>query len=172
MFAELGDAPRAMRIAGDQAVDLGRGPDHGHVTHPLPLSKYQKHLNGPRGSLTTSSARQGEVGDAGWQDRGAIVQAGVQGGRRCVYLRSHHQSANPAVPMTAVRAAETSNESAANLNQSVTVHNFQSAQLPRVRVLSRFFSEATALARSTLSQFFIGALTPAAARCGASTGRR
>jgi hypothetical protein len=53
MFAELGDAPRAMRIAGDQAVDqlLDAARTTAHVNHPLPLSKYQKHLNGPRGFL-------------------------------------------------------------------------------------------------------------------------
>jgi len=49
---------------------------------------------------------------------------------------SNHQSANPAVPMVAVMAVEINNESAANLIQSVTVHNFQSAQLPSVPLLS------------------------------------
>jgi hypothetical protein len=51
---------------------------------------------------------------------------------------SHHQSANPAVPMMAVMAIEINNESAANLIQSVTVHNFPSAPLPGVPVVSLF----------------------------------
>ena len=41
-----------------------------------------------------------------------------------LYLAGHHQSANPAVPMTAVMAVETSNESAASLIQSVTALQF------------------------------------------------
>ena len=38
MFAELGDAPRAMRIAGDQAVDqlLDAARTTAHVLYPLP----------------------------------------------------------------------------------------------------------------------------------------
>jgi hypothetical protein len=44
-----------------------------------------------------------------------------------LYLASHHQSANPAMPMVAVMAVEINNETAANLIHSVTVHNFQSA---------------------------------------------
>jgi hypothetical protein len=51
---------------------------------------------------------------------------------------SHHQSAKPVVAATAVMAIEISNESAANLIQSVTVHGFQSAQLPRLIVLLFF----------------------------------
>jgi len=50
---------------------------------------------------------------------------------RSFYLTSHHQSANPAVPTTAVMAVEISNESAASLIQSVTALHFQSAALPR-----------------------------------------
>jgi hypothetical protein len=53
---------------------------------------------------------------------------------------SNHQSANPAVPMTAVNAVEINNESAANLIQSVKVHNFRSAQLPGVLVVSGIVS--------------------------------
>lgn len=41
-----------------------------------------------------------------------------------------HQTAKAAAKMT-VMAVEISNESAASLIQSVTAHNFQSAQLPR-----------------------------------------
>ena len=62
MFAELGDAPFAMRIAGDQ-------PSISFWTRPrprlmycilLPLSNYQKHLNGPRGFVDRRGTRQGE----------------------------------------------------------------------------------------------------------------
>ena len=67
----------------------------------------------------------------------SAAQAGAQGGRRCFYLTSNHQSANPTVPRTAVMAVEISNESAASLIQSVTVHNFQSAPLPRVPVVAQ-----------------------------------
>jgi hypothetical protein len=45
-----------------------------------------------------------------------------------------HQTAKAAVPKMAVMAIESNNESAANLIQSVTTHNFQSAQLPRPSV--------------------------------------
>ena len=45
-----------------------------------------------------------------------------------------HQTAKAAVPKMAVMAIEINNESAANLIQSVTAHNFQSAQLPRPSV--------------------------------------
>jgi hypothetical protein len=51
---------------------------------------------------------------------------------------NHHQIAKAAVPMMAVMAIEINNESAANLIQSVNVHNFPSAPLPRVPVVSRF----------------------------------
>jgi hypothetical protein len=47
-----------------------------------------------------------------------------------------HQSAKAAV---AVMAIEINNESAANLIQAITVHNFHSAPLPGVPVVSRFF---------------------------------
>jgi hypothetical protein len=72
-----------------------------------------------------------------------------------LYLASHHQSANPAMPMVAVMAVEINNETAANLIHSVTVHNFQSA--PRFCLWSYvpFAQHADA--------FFIGALTPQAA---------
>ena len=50
------------------------------------------------------------------------------------YLISHHQSAKPVVPTAAVMAVEISNESVASLIQSVTTHNFQSAQFPRPSV--------------------------------------
>jgi hypothetical protein len=46
---------------------------------------------------------------------------------------SHHQSAKAAVAKLAVMAVEINSESAANLIQSVTVHNFQSAPLPGSR---------------------------------------
>jgi hypothetical protein len=45
----------------------------------------------------------------------------VQAGRRCFYLRNHHQSATPAVPMMAVMAVEINSESAANLRAPRTM---------------------------------------------------
>ena len=48
-----------------------------------------------------------------------------------LYFVNHHQTAKATVPTTAVMAVEINNESAASLIQSVTAHNFQSAQLPR-----------------------------------------
>jgi hypothetical protein len=45
------------------------------------------------------------------------------------YRINHHQIAKAVVAKMAVRAIERSNESAANLIQSVTIHNFQSARL-------------------------------------------
>jgi hypothetical protein len=62
-------------------------------------------------------------------------------------------------------AIEINNESAATLIQSVTVHNFPVGSMPSVPVVSRFFCEAMALSRSTLSQFFIG-VQPAQANAG------
>jgi hypothetical protein len=41
-----------------------------------------------------------------------------------VYRKSHHQIAKAAVPNAAATAVEISNESAANLIQSVTAHDF------------------------------------------------
>ena len=48
---------------------------------------------------------------------------------------NHHHSANAVVAKMAVRTVEMNNESAASLIQSVTVHIFQSAPLPRVPVV-------------------------------------
>jgi hypothetical protein len=47
-----------------------------------------------------------------------------------------HQTAKAAVAKMAVMAIEINNESAANLIQSITVQNFQSAPLPGVPVVS------------------------------------
>jgi hypothetical protein len=52
---------------------------------------------------------------------------------------SHHQSAKAVVAKMAVMAIEINNESAANLIQSVTVHNFPVGSMPGVPVVSRFF---------------------------------
>ena len=70
--------------------------------------------------------------------------------------------------MTAVNAVEINNESAANLIQSVKVHNFQSAQLPGVLVVSVIVSWSYGHSRSRLSRFFIGALAPATEWFGTS----
>jgi hypothetical protein len=55
-----------------------------------------------------------------------------------------HQSAKAAMTKMAVMAVEINSESAANLIQSVTVHNFQSAPLPGVPIVSLIFCDARA----------------------------
>jgi hypothetical protein len=68
----------------------------------------------------------------GGRHRGRAVAADLMPIRIAEWLGYHmnpHQTAKPMVPKMAARAIEMSNESAANLIQSVTIHNFQSARL-------------------------------------------
>ena len=111
------------------------------------------------------SRRHGRAAAGVIVDRPA--QVGGQEGRRRFYLMNPHQTAKAAVAKMTVRAIERSNESAASLIQSITDQNFPVGSIGRVSQLCRdFFRKAMALSRSTRAQFFIGALTPAAARCG------
>jgi hypothetical protein len=74
----------------------------------------------------------------GDRHRGRAAAAGVivYRGRGCFYLMNSHHTAKAAVAKMAVMAIEINNESAANLIQAITVHNFQSAPLPGVPVVS------------------------------------